>query len=402
LQKKTMSLLSIPRDRVRKRRYFKRIANGALICVLSVAAAYLITRTTGGAGFNPSAAARKALFERKDVQAHAASRTVSVDGSDRASPTDNPVNYYGYKLRSGPYKVAEVSDIVLRDARRDKNLHVRVFYPEALGRYPVIVFSHGAGGSENCCEALTQHWASYGYITIQPTHDDSAVQRRDSGEEDIRFLQAVRDALKQPALWESRPRDVSFVLDALGELEKRVAGLSGKVDAQRIGVGGHSMGSFTTEAVAGALVDLPGKSGVSFADGRVRAALCLSPQGPGQFGLSDTSFRSMRVPFLGITGSLDNLGPLANAAWHKTAFELSPAGNKYFANIEGANHMSFISARTLSPVKAQQAENILEYTNSVALAFWDAYLKDDAAAKEYLQSDGLASFSKGAAKLERR
>ena len=97
-----------------------------------------------------------------------------------------------------------------------------------------------------------------------------------------------------------------------------------------------------------------------------------------------------------------SLGPMANAVWHKQPFELSPAGDKYHVFIEGATHLSFITAGTLLPGKAQQAENILEYTNSVALAFWDAYLKKDTNAKAYLQSNGLASFSKGAAKVESR
>src|SRR5271168_3663841 len=336
----------IPRDRVRKRRFFKRITNVALICVVSAATAYVITRPTGGTGFNPSEAVRKALRSGSASPAHAASRTTSVDGSDVASPIDNPVNYYGYKLRPGPYRVQEVGDIVLHDARRNKDLHLRVFYPDVAGRYPVIVFSHGAGGSQNCCEELTQHWASYGYVTIQPTHEDSAVQRRDAGEENVRFQQAVRDALKQPGLWESRPRDISFALDSLGELEKRVPDLAGKLDAQHIGVGGHSMGSFPAEAIAGALVNLPNQPLANFADARVKAVLCLSPQGPGQFGLSEASFRALRIPYLGVTGSLDSLGPIASEAWHKTPFELAPAGDKYHVDIEGASHMSFITART--------------------------------------------------------
>src|SRR5277367_767739 len=392
----------LPRDRVRKRRLFKRITNLVLICLVGGATAYVITRPTGGTAFNPSEAVRKALHSGSASLAHAASRTTSVDGHDAAAPIDNPVNYYGYKLKSGPYQVIEVNDIVLHDARRNKDLHLRVFYPGTAGRYPLIVFSHGAGGSQNCCEELTQHWASYGYVTIQPTHEDSALQRRDAGEENVRFQQAVRDALRQPALWESRPRDISFVLDSLGELQKREPGLAGKIDEQHIGVGGHSMGSFTAEAVAGALVDLPGRPVTSFADARVKAVLCLSPQGPGQFGLTEASFRSMRIPYLGVTGSLDSLGPLATAAWHQLPFELSPAGNKYHVDIEGANHMSFITARTLGPAKEQQASDILGYTNSAALAFWDAYLKNAANAKEYLQSGGLTSFSKGAAKISLR
>src|SRR5213076_2271996 len=153
----------------------------------------------------------------------------------------------------------------------------------------------------------------------------------------IRFLQAVRDALKKPALWESRPLDISYVLDALPAVGNRVPGLLGKIDAGRVGVGGHSMGSYTTETIAGALVDLPGQPGRNFGDPRVKAVLCLSPQGPGQFGLSDHSFDRISLPYMGMTGSLDGLGPVASPAWHKTPFERSQPGDKY--------HL-FIKART--------------------------------------------------------
>jgi len=54
------------------------------------------------------------------------------------------------------------------------------------------------------------------------------------------------------------------------------------------------------------------------------------------------------------------------------------------------------------PAKEQLASDILGYTNSAALAFWDAYLKNAANAKEYLQSGGLTSFSKGAARISAR
>jgi len=36
------------------------------------------------------------------------------------------------------------------------------------------------------------------------------------------------------------------------------------------------------------------------------------------------------------------------------------------------------------------------------IAFWDAYLKDDAKAKAYLQSGALPSYSRGAVRLERK
>jgi len=373
----------------------RRITNISLITVLSLATAYFIARPTGGVGFPAP----------KQVVKPVSSAPLAPDPTAPAAPptvVSSLADASGYELANGPYSVSDIEDLVLHDAHRNKDLHVRIFYPNDSGKYPVIVFSHGAGGSQNCCEALTHHWATYGYITIQPTHDDSAVQRRNAGEENIRFMQAVRDALKKPVLWESRPRDISYLLDALPALEKRIPGLAGKIDPDRIGVSGHSMGSYAAEAIAGAIVDLPGHPGTNFADPRVKAVLCLSPQGPGQFGLNDHSFDQISLPYMGMTGSLDSLGPVASPAWHKTPFDRSQPGDKYHLFIEGANHMSFITAQTLLPARAAQAEAILGYTNSASLAFWDAYLKGNAGAKQYLQSDALEKSSHGAVRLSRR
>lgn len=383
-------LPSLPHDYIRRRRAIRRITNVVLIAALSLTAAYFIIRPTGGTGFPAGNLATTPL------PAPSASRP------EIAAPGLPKMGAKGYELEPGPYTVTEVEDLVLHDVNRGKDLHVRIFYPSETGKYPVIVFSHGAGGSQSCCDGLTRHWATYGYVTIQPTHDDSAVQRRNQGEENIRFMQAVRDALKKPALWESRPRDISYVLDALPSLENRVRGLAGKMDAGRVGLGGHSMGSYTAEAIAGALVDLPGHAGRNFADARVKAVLCLSPQGPGQFGLNEHSFDQIAVPYIGVTGSLDSLGPVASPAWHKIPFERSQPGDKYHLFIEGANHMSFIAPSTMLPSHAKQGGAIFDYTNSAALAFWDAYLKGDAGAKAYLESNALEEFSQGAAKLSRR
>jgi predicted dienelactone hydrolase len=381
----------VPRSRRRK----TLIANILIVSVLSIVTALAITWQSGGTGFSlPNSAGQSTVDPAPRPAAKKVSPPSLPSLSDDASD--------GYKLESGPLAVNEVADLALHDEKRNKDVRVRIFYPVIAGKYPVIIFSHGAGGSDNCCESLTRHWATYGYITIQPVHDDSVSPRRSSGDENARFPQAVREALKNPTLWESRPRDISFLLDSLDGLQKRVAGLNGKIDTSRVGVAGHSMGAYTAEAIAGALVDLPGHPGQNFSDGRAKAILCLSPQGPGQFGLTAHSFSNVSVPFMGITGSQDSLGPLANAAWHKIPFERSQPGDKYEVFIRGASHMSFITAETLNSARSSHAAAILGYTNSASLAFWDAYLKNDAAGKKFLQSDALERSSHGAAKLSRR
>jgi predicted dienelactone hydrolase len=389
-----MFVKPLHREEIERRRLFRRIKGVGFVLSLAALSSYAIIRQTTSPAFSVSRGHDTAAAQSVD-------RT-SVLAASYVPPADSSSS--DYRLVQGPYGVAEVPDLVLRDTQRDKDLHVRIFYPSetADGPFPVIVFSHGAGGSETCCDALTRHWASYGYVTLQPTHDDSAQQRRAGGDSDARFLQAVRDALKSPALWESRPRDISFVLDSLPQIERLVPALKGKMNASRIGMSGHSMGAFTTEVLAGARIDLPGRPGTSFADPRIRAALALSPQGPGQFGLTDRSWDGVTLPFMGVTGSLDSLGPIASPEWHKAPFERSQSGDKYHVFIQAANHFSFITARTLVPGRAAKGQAIFDDVQCAALAFWDAYLKDDPNAKHYLASDALAKFSGGAATLDRR
>ncbi|HXL23395.1 MAG TPA: hypothetical protein VOA78_13065 [Candidatus Dormibacteraeota bacterium] len=387
----------MPKDFIRRRRAIRKISNVLLIAALSAGTAFVITRQTGGPGFRPPSAARPSPSETPANAGSQLATTAALTGTHAANTASD-----GYNLSSGPHSVSEVSDLLLHDANRNKDLHLRVFFPAEPGKYPVILFSHGAGGSQTCCDSLIRHWASYGYVTIQPTHEDSALLRRNGGAEDVRFMQAVRDAVKKPALWQSRPEDISFVIDSFTALQNRIPGLQGKIDADRIGVAGHSMGSYTAEAVAGALIDMPGHPATTFVDQRVKAVLCLSPQGPGQFGLTEHSFDRISLPYLGVTGSLDSLGPVASPAWHKIPFDRSVPGDKFHVFIQGASHMSFITPRTISTQAAPRGDAILGYTNSAALAFWDAYLKGEAPAKGYLESNRLAAQSHNAVKLARR
>ena len=406
---------ALPRDYIHRRRFRRRLTNFIVIPLLSVVAAYIITRPTGGSGFTVPKSLQKASLsaplnhESPDLAAFTAPGNDPTTGAlagpevaDAATPAVDPMFSGAYMLADGPHAVTEAPDVVLHDAERNKDLHLRIFYPNDPGPYPVIVFSHGAGGSDSCCDALTRHWATYGYVTLQPTHDDSTLPRRNTGEENVNFVEAVRDALKKPALWQSQPRDISFLVDSLAELQNQIPQLADKIDADHIGVGGHSMGAFTADAVAGALVDLPGHPATSLADPRVKAVLLLSPQGPGEFGLTDHSWDHVTLPLLSVTGSLDHGAANQGPDWKEIPFERSQPGNKYQVFIEGANHMSFVSAKTVLPSRAALGKAILDYTNSASLAFWDAYLKGDLKAKMYLQSDALANFSHGALKLSRR
>ena len=69
--------------------------------------------------------------------------------------------------------VQVADDIVLRDAGRGRELPIKVYYPLESGRYPLIIFSHGLGGSKEDYEYLGRYWASRGYVSIHPQHPAS-------------------------------------------------------------------------------------------------------------------------------------------------------------------------------------------------------------------------------------
>jgi predicted dienelactone hydrolase len=295
-----------------------------------------------------------------------------------------------YTASAGPHRVLTIDQLVLHDAARNKDLPLKIYYPEGAGPFPVIVFSHGLYGSKDAYWALAQYWASYGYVCMHPSHADS---RQDSG-----YRGTLRRAIADPDLWRSRPKDISFIIDSLPQIEKLAPTLKGKLDRSRIGVGGHSYGAYTALAIGGATVQMPGgKSPVSFADKRVRAIVVLSPQGAGEMGLTSKSWESIRVPMLAMYGSRDFATRRHTSIWRSQPFNGAPPGDKYDVEIEGATHFTF-----LGPMRQRGLQTPLFQCAMVeTLAFWDTYLKDDEAAREYLAYEGLKTVC-GAARMDRK
>jgi len=296
-----------------------------------------------------------------------------------------------YSAERGPHQVLTVEQVSLHDSARHKDLRLKIYYPEGPGPFPVIVFSHGLYGSKDSYWALGEYWASYGFVSIHPSHEDS---RKDGG-----YRKGLRQAIEDPELWESRPKDISFILDSLAEIERLAPQLKGKLDRERVGVGGHSYGAYTAQAIAGATVQMPGEAKPrSFADNRVRAAVILSPQGEGEMGLTSRSWGNIHVPLLVMYGSRDFGTQRRTPTWRSQPFYGAPPGDKYDVELTGATHMTFVG-----PFRKGTKESMLfQCAKLETVAFWDAYLKNSGAAKQYLASEALRKFSDGAARVDRK
>ena len=321
-----------------------------------------------------------------------------------------------YELADGPYPV-DTLDQTIHDPQRQKKLPIRILVPATGTHFPVIIFSHGAGGSGQNYLSLTHHWASYGYVVIQPTHNDSIALRREQGQP---LPAGPRDLVEEYRFnyqdWINRVKDITLIMDSLGDLQKRLPQLKGKVDEKRLGVGGHSYGAFTTQMISGVTLDIPNQpKAQSFADNRPRAFLLLSPQGKSQNGLTESSWKKVMRPMMSMSGTKDAglMGQLAN--WRKDPFSYSPPPDKYLVWIDDAFHMSFTGAladdqnnqggRRVLISRATQGTDqkaVFDYVKIASISFWDAYLKDEAKAKAYLKSSSLSDYSNGGVTLERK
>lgn len=302
-----------------------------------------------------------------------------------------------YKEAPGPYKAVTSPGITLDDRVRDKDLEVRVTFPAERGTYPIIVFSHGMGGSKDAMDPLVKYWASHGYVVIQPTHSDSLQYATLKEKTDF-----MRGKLPRATDWKNRPADVSFVLDSVPELERRVVGLQGKPDMTRIGVAGHSYGAHTSMLIGGTTArSLRGPQ--SYRDKRVKAIMPISPQGRGGL-FNDESWKGVTIPMMVVSGTEDRTMYSNDPPESRIdPYLLAPAGDKYLIWIEGANHgFGGIVGSVRFPGSGPDDPAMVSWIRIAGAAFFDAYLKQDARAKAYLGSDDLETFSGGKVDFRRK
>ncbi|MFE5482926.1 alpha/beta hydrolase family protein [Streptomyces sp. NPDC056527] len=245
-----------------------------------------------------------------------------------------------------PSPVLSYGPVVLPVPGRPVDLHLRVSAPETGTDLPVILISHGHGGSNHLSSLhgyapLADLWAAAGFVVVQPTHLSSRT-----------LTHLVADAPGAPLFWRSRAEDMSHILDRLDEIENAVPKLAGRVDRDSIAVAGHSMGGHTAALLLGArTIDADTGEEVNLAEPRIKAGVLLAAPGRGGDILNgpmasvvsflDTiDFSTMTTPALVVVGDKDDsqyftdMGP----DWHADSYALAPAP-KTLLTLFGAEHL---------------------------------------------------------------
>jgi pimeloyl-ACP methyl ester carboxylesterase len=296
-----------------------------------------------------------------------------------------------YSVEPGPYEARIVESLAVFDPVQDREVTLRVIYPDAEGPFPLVVFSSGMFCYPQMYDRITAHWVSHGYVVVLPNHLDSPNMGKIKPEYLARLLS-------------SRIRDMSFVLDDLEEIE---AGLdiTGRIDPERVAAAGHSFGGMISMAKSGLTLKegeyiYPGQP----ADARFQAAVVMSGVGPMK-QMTDNAFDGLTGPLISSGGSLDvgnvGTGEIFPWEWRLSGYTLAPDGDKYFVALEDADH--YLGGLICRDNQGGEADpDGVAINRSMSTAFLDAYIKEKADAKKYLNTADIAALTGGRVRFERK
>ena len=184
---------------------------------------------------------------------------------------------------------------------------VKIYLPKTgQGPLPIVIFSHGLGGTREGYEYLGRHWASHGYVSVHLQHQ-AATTRCGRARPGLWTRSASRSRVRRRRPTSiNRPADVKFAIDRLEKLNRQPGPLKGRLDLKRIGMAGHSFGAYTTLAVAGEVFVLPLGREVSMADPRDQGRHRHEFAGPAQPAQRQKAFRQIKIPCLHMTGTEDD------------------------------------------------------------------------------------------------
>ena len=288
-----------------------------------------------------------------------------------------------YKSEDGSHDVA-ITDHEWTDQNRKRQVPVKIYLPDGKGPFPVVVVSHGLGGSREGHKFLGNHWASHGYVSVHVQHigSDTSVWK---GKRE--FMKEMKNAAANIQNIINRPKDISFVIDQLETLNTE-GRYKGKFDLKKIGMAGHSFGSLTTNMIAGQILfDSSGRA-YEYSDARVKAIIPMSsPLGTSQAN-AKKSFGKINIPCLHMTGTKDH-SPIGktNVAQRRVPFDSSTAKDQFLIVFKDGDHMIFSGARRFKKRTSDLVFQDLIQQSSTA--FLDAYLQDDSKAKKWLRDGGF-------------
>ncbi len=281
---------------------------------------------------------------------------------------------------------AQYVDWSFHDTARNRDIPVRIYLPTNTTPEPVVLFSHGLGGSRAGSVFLGEQWAARGYVAVfvqHPGSDEAVWQGKPMAE--------VMPALRESASLENFLLRVQDIPAVLNELEiwnaDKTNLLAGRMNLKEVGMSGHSFGVITTEAVSGENLPITGQQ---LTDSRIKAAIAFSPSSP-RDGNVEKAFGAVKIPWMLMTGTKD-VAPIGDETV-ASRLKVYPALHgmpKYEVVLSDAEHSVFMD-HALPGDTEPRNPNHPRVILALSTAFWDAYLRGDTNALAWLNGNGPRS-----------
>jgi fermentation-respiration switch protein FrsA (DUF1100 family) len=274
-----------------------------------------------------------------------------------------------------------------------RKLSVLAYYPDAdsiqNNTCPLIVFSHGGISTKTSNISLYEELASHGYVVASIDHTYHAIQTEIDGNTvyiDSGYINELNTENSHTNIDNSyacfrkwmklRTGDINIVIDAFThESEKEINSFYSLIDAESIGVAGHSLGGSAALGIARQRND-------------IKAVIALeAPYMYDIIGVNGNEFVWNTTPY---PCAVMNI-------YSDSGYPLIEADNKYvqnrnylynnknveFYHIEGSNHYTLTDLVRKSPILCallgggykKSGYDTLEFINNVSLAFFDKYLR---------------------------
>jgi len=311
---------------------------------------------------------------------------VKLDGLAQSPPN---ITNYDPLATSQPSKATPTSplDLLFSDAKRQRELPVRIYLSVDPAASPVVIFSHGLGGSRSGSAYLGRHWSARGFTVVfaqHPGSDESVWKDLPM----LRRMAAMRKAANAENL-RDRIADIVAIIDQLETWNNaQDHPLAGRLNLKQIAMAGHSFGAVTAQALSGQRY--PGFA--TMTDPRIKAAIIMSPSGPRTAAMTtERAFRDVSTPWLLMTGTRDD-SPIGESSPQArlVVFPALPPGDKYELVLEGGEHSAFTDHQ-LPPGKPLRDPRHWNTILAISTAFLDTYLRHDPSAKAWLTGNEAKS-----------
>lgn len=201
-------------------------------------------------------------------------------------------------------------------------LDVSTNAPISSGRYPLVVISHGNGGTHIIYRTIGMYLAQQGYVVAMIEHPGN--NRVDNS------LEGSYENLV------NRPRHVRRTIDALMANPAFAESLL----PDQVAIIGHSLGGYTALALAGGKPRYKDERDIAVqADSRIRALVLLTPATP--WYRHEGALSEVTLPILMLTAEHDTYTP----EWHaEVVLNGVPDRSRVrYKMVENAGHFSFLS-----------------------------------------------------------